>query len=566
MRNCTSSPYALSLIGSEAEEKISELAGDVVLPVAFAVMLTLGLSAQVERCKLTWLPESAVVIAVGVGLGGILILMLGSDRVVDNKVLHEVSAPLLNLIFLPIIIFESGWNLRVKDFAAQVQYILIFAVFGSLISMAVVGALFHATAAQHGISSWRTALAYASLIAATDPVATLATYSKLQVEPLLNIMVFGESTINDAVAIVVFDIMNTDSIFGAGCSDTPTENVLKEIFLGVMVKLFGSIAVGIGLAIIYTLTLRAIRLQHSQFLEILYISTSAYLTFALSEKLHCSGIIATLFCSMTMGIYTKSHLSNEGQLLASFFVKGFATMADTGIFLLVGVQVLAANSLSLTLSCWVIAFCLLGRFAAVLLCGLAVNVWKSREGHGMKLPKEQWHLLSTRHLFMMWHAGLRGGIALVLALELGDFVDDTDGDGTKKQLVSCTLLVIIVFLLVFGGTTPFCLKFLGISMGEEFPEDFLWREDDLRTWQKCAQWLHKRVLWPLLVGAESNSSDSSALPDVGCGDVNQMLQSANAAHRHHAFYTTAAATSTSECDADEEDSSSDTAIEEHWSS
>jgi len=30
-----------------------------------------------------------------------------------------------------------------------------------------------------------------SLIAATDPVATLATYASLKVDPVLNVMVFG---------------------------------------------------------------------------------------------------------------------------------------------------------------------------------------------------------------------------------------------------------------------------------------------------------------------------------------------------------------------------------------
>ncbi|CAK0835279.1 unnamed protein product [Prorocentrum cordatum] len=124
-----------------------------------------------------------------------------------------MNAPLLNMLLLPIIIFESGWSLRAMNFGSQFEHILIFAVLGSGLAMIVVASLIMASSSIHGIANWRTALVYASLIAATDPVATLATYSSLKVDPFLNIIVFGESTINDAVAITVFNILNSDAIF-----------------------------------------------------------------------------------------------------------------------------------------------------------------------------------------------------------------------------------------------------------------------------------------------------------------------------------------------------------------
>lgn len=43
-----------------------------------------------------------------------------------------------------------------------------------------------------------------ALIAATDPVATLSVFAKLKVHPVLNSFTFGESILNDAVAIVIF--------------------------------------------------------------------------------------------------------------------------------------------------------------------------------------------------------------------------------------------------------------------------------------------------------------------------------------------------------------------------
>lgn len=45
--------------------------------------------------------------------------------------------------------------------------------------------------------------AFGSLISAVDPVATLAIFHALDVDPTLNMLVFGESILNDAVSIVM---------------------------------------------------------------------------------------------------------------------------------------------------------------------------------------------------------------------------------------------------------------------------------------------------------------------------------------------------------------------------
>lgn len=46
-------------------------------------------------------------------------------------------------------------------------------------------------------------MAFGSLIAATDPVSVLAIFSSLNADKNLNALIFGESVLNDAVAIVL---------------------------------------------------------------------------------------------------------------------------------------------------------------------------------------------------------------------------------------------------------------------------------------------------------------------------------------------------------------------------
>ncbi len=46
--------------------------------------------------------------------------------------------------------------------------------------------------------------AFGSLISATDPVAVLAIFKEVNVEKNLFALVFGESSLNDAVSIILF--------------------------------------------------------------------------------------------------------------------------------------------------------------------------------------------------------------------------------------------------------------------------------------------------------------------------------------------------------------------------
>lgn len=50
---------------------------------------------------------------------------------------------------------------------------------------------------------------YGSVISATDPVASLAIFNSLKIHPTLYYLVFGESAVNDAIAIVLYEYVIT---------------------------------------------------------------------------------------------------------------------------------------------------------------------------------------------------------------------------------------------------------------------------------------------------------------------------------------------------------------------
>lgn len=101
---------------------------------------------------------------------------------------------------------------------------------------------------------------------------------------------------------------------------------------------------------------------------------------------------------------------------------------------------------------------------------------------------------------MMWHAGLRGGIAFVLCMELGDWVDVIDGKGTKLKLRTATFMTVCVFLLGLGGTTKLMLKRRGIRCGETSANDILYKKEFGGRTRRFFESLHHSCLKPLLIG------------------------------------------------------------------
>merc|ERR1719456_1782402 len=97
-----------------------------------------------------------------------------------------------------------------------------------------------------------------------------------------------------------------------------------------------------------------------------------------------------------------------------------------------------------------VVLCLVARIFSILPCGLLVE--------GLKNMESEPHKLGWKRLIMMWHSGLRGGIALVLALEV-----NAKWCLHKDLIVNGTFVVICVMLLLLGGSTETVLGLMGIQ-------------------------------------------------------------------------------------------------------
>ena len=381
---------------------------------------------------LHYLPESIAVILIGAVIGLVLRLSSSSNELV------AFEPDVFFLYLLPAIILEAGYSLRKGNFFRNIGSILAFAVFGTLISTVLFGLLIY----MLGYIGWvytlplADALVFGSLISAVDPVATLAVFQALDVDPTLSMLVFGESVLNDAVAIVLYhsilDMVKPDTEFTLATAVASMGRFL-------LVSL-GSVAIGVGIALISAVTFKYTNIRKFQSLELSLLFVFCWLPYLIAEGAALSGIMAILFGGITIAHYSYFNLSPTTQITTQKIFRTISWLAETCIFGYLGIAVFSFDHyLHFGLIFWSIVLILVGRAANIFPLAAVMNTQREVK-------------ISPQHQIIMWFSGLRGAIAFALALKLPL--------ASRTILVTTTLVIVLFTILVLGGGTLPLLKLM----------------------------------------------------------------------------------------------------------
>ena len=125
-----------------------------------------------------------------------------------------------------------------------------------------------------------------------------------------------------------------------------------------------------------------------------------------AEALQLSGIVAILSCGMVMASFTRHVMSPEAVDLTSNAIKGIATIAESFVFVYLGMALITFPIFRSTT--WILLAvsmlaCFVGRLH-IYLGGWLANCCRPQESK-----------ISQSYMFVMWFAGLRGGVAFALA-------------------------------------------------------------------------------------------------------------------------------------------------------
>ncbi len=173
--------------------------------VVFTGALVIGYIIQ--RRKISWISEASAGLVLGIACGFIGWACGASESFAMNV---AFSPAIFLLFIIPVIMFHAGYSLEVKPFFVHLTSICLCAFLGTTISTFSIGYMMWI----FGVLGWCYSmpalycLTFGAIISATDPVAVLAVFESLGANPDPYINVFGESMLNDAVALVGCGRMN----------------------------------------------------------------------------------------------------------------------------------------------------------------------------------------------------------------------------------------------------------------------------------------------------------------------------------------------------------------------
>ena len=417
--------------------------------VLFCAMLGLCVTVGylLKRYKFYYLPESAAVILLGAIMGSITSAINPNP---EEMSFLKFQPEVFFFVLLPPIIFEAGYTLNKKGFFSNFTTILMFAVVGTLVSTFIVGLFMYAIAAGGIIElqnhSPLEALLFGALISAVDPVATLAIMGAKEIncDPLLYSLIFGESVLNDAVAIVLFrtiqGMLPTSPGAATPAFDFGTVMSVLGQFFYVSV---GSVAVGILCGLLCSLLFRKTKLPEYPKYEITTLIITAFGSYAVAEAITMSGIMALFFTGITLSHYNFYNLSKDSQTSSTYVFEAVASLSETIVFAYLGTTIFSAkHKYDILMVIFALFACLLGR---------ALNTfplsWLANLKRKVKIPMNM--------QIVIWFAGLRGAVAFALALTLTT---------PNAQYITTTTLCIVLFTtFVCGGLTEPLLGRMGMK-------------------------------------------------------------------------------------------------------
>jgi NhaP-type Na+/H+ or K+/H+ antiporter len=325
-------------------------------------------------------PEAAMVLAVGMLAGFFIHLVAGqvnkADGVADDddnvdgqdvdqdlSALLSFSPEIFFIALLPPIIFNSGLRIGALFFR-HLAPILGFAVFGTTIAALstalILKTLVHFDLCGGFYPTLTELLTFGALISSTDPVSTLAVFQAKRVDPQLFYLVFGESVLNDALCIVLF---NSFAKFVSRDNDAASIAIgTAQFFLDFSLDSIGSLCLGLcsGLATAYLF--KQIDMRENRLIEISLYLLLVYVPFLLAEIMQLSGIVTILFTGVSANRYIVPNLSQITKVNADMLFRLLAHLAETSIFLELGLSVFGLiGHWNWKFICWSLLVCMVAR-------------------------------------------------------------------------------------------------------------------------------------------------------------------------------------------------------------
>ena len=395
----------------------------------------------------------------------------------------SISPDLILYIFLPILIFDAAYELDIHIFRKSLLNASILAVPGVIVALLLTAAMIMGMAGfMPGMEmwNWQYALMFGALISATDPVAVVALLKELGTSKRFSTLVDTESLLNDGTGIVMFMLFFTAATAGGSTTwGTIPMEFCKVVAGGILLGYAGA-----------RLTFWFIhQIKGDLLVQISAVILATYVTFFIAEGLlHLSGVIALVAFGLTLTYVGKPRLKPEANRFMENFWELAGYIANTLIFILVGVVIAMRVDISwtglLACVCIYIGINVIRLFVIFLFYPLM-----KRCGYG----------LTIRECILLGWGGLRGALGLTLALVVS--ICPGIPDEIRKQVLFYTAAIVTLTLLLNATTVRRLLNRLGMSCAQSAKRviDYKLHEKERKSTLLYFEKLHRREM---LAGAD----------------------------------------------------------------
>ncbi len=406
---------------------------EVILGLLIAVVVVVSIARRVA------VPYPIMLVLGGLALG----FVPGLPHV-------EIEPELVFVFFLPPLIQSAAYVTSIRDLRANVRSLILLAVGLVLFTTAVVAVVAHWVIP--GLP-WAAAFVLGAIVSPPDPVAITAVGRQLHLPKRLTIVLEGEGLINDAVALVAYQLAVAAVVTGAFSIQ---EAGLRFLFTG------GG-GVVLGLLIGWGIT-RLIHHLNDPVIEITISLLSSFGTYLLADYLSVSGILAVVTIGLYLGQRSSHIMSSETRLMAVAVWDMVVFLLNGLVFILIGLQL---QTIFGGLTQYSYASLFFYAVAVSLAVIIARIVWVFP---AIYLPRmlfrrirERDPLPPRRQVVVAAWAGMRGVISLAAALALPFVVSGGAPFPERRLIVFLSFSVILVTLVLQGLSLPPLIRLLGVG-------------------------------------------------------------------------------------------------------
>lgn len=450
--------------GEEEDPVTDEIFSSWALFILISLLCAaLWSSYFLQQRKIKAIHETVLSIFYGMIVG--LIIRVSPGHYIQDAVKFN-SGYFFNIL-LPPIILNSGFELNQANFFNNIGTVLTFAIPGTFISSLVVGIILYIWTAigLDGVSlEFVDALAVGATLSATDPVTILSIFNAYKVDPKLYSIIFGESLLNDAISIVIFETCQKFHGKSVGFSS------LFEGFGLFLMTFTISTMIGLCIGIMVALILKHSHIRRYPQIETCLVLLFAYVSYFFSNGAHMSGIVTLLFCGITLKHYAYYNMSRRTQIATKYIFQLLAQLSENFIFIYLGLSLFTEVELVFKPLLIIVAFFSIcaARWCSVFPLSRVLNFLYNAKFkelvdrnylRGAISSQQAPDEISHSYQVMIFWAGLRGAVGVALAMGL-------QGEA-KWTLLATVLVVVVLTVILFGGSTASMLELMGIKTGVE---------------------------------------------------------------------------------------------------